>query len=1277
MNGMALRTQISRKAYQPFIPFHKDSMNHIDVRSFPARTIPRFVFFLLCAAFLCGATTWAAAPVPPPVSGAPGAAGGGRAARLRELSTEKKWRELADQFKDEDFSSWPQPGEAFGLRGQAFASLQENARAESDLKKATELSPRSGEAWFALGELYRGSLKDDSRALNAYRQAFECAGKSLGWLSISATLQEASLLLKQGDAKGAKQVMERYDAADLLQTPPVWGDRMRSLNEQIAAKAVASQLVIADKGQSDYQIVMPDKYPTPAIEADMKQVARLVQAAFKANGADLPVVTESARNAAKPAIFLGDTAFARGHGVAVAQLKGWSYVHKAVGRDLIVAGRDETGPAHAAKPKGPDFDRIGTAKAVTDFLQQYVGTRFLYPENGGFAPLANVAGVDLLNTPTIEYLPIPTIAVPPNLDVRKTPVMEFDVTWPPKVSFYYIAQNRFPMVEATSLGHTWHRAIPCDEAAFAAHPEYFALLGGKRVLTGGEAQIQFCISNPAVQEFLYKDLENHFKMGFQNVDLGQPDGFRGCDCEPCKKLFGTGSDWGEKIWILHRTLAERAYKAFPDRTVTISVYAITETLPKTFKSFPPTVRLMLCGTRDPEIAVWQKFGAPQGFATYLYYWCPNMMPRYFPMRTPLYVENAAKRLMAANVRSIMRDGNGGIIYGLEGPTYYTMGRMFDGPGAHTAKGLVVEFVNASFGKSASAMLVFYDQLFNSLEIYSRYMATREDGWNFTDMYGRGRKHLSRPEPVIAFIYPVDLIQSLEKQLALAEKADASPKVQTRLALVRREFDYLKGVVNAVHLYNAYQVSPDSASLERLLKAIDARRAAVDKLFAKGNELKGWPYALFPPPGHGAPMLKLQFDGYQEPYKSTFFDWDTAAKRNAPLANAKRILCGPATGAVKSDSPCWGGAQAQVLLPTNPSNAKPLSTEVRAVYDDRNLYLRFESALSPGTTAEAVEKERVEAFLMPAVDRPVTYRFSAGLKPDSRTQAARGLIEDLMNLAYGKFDPLWRCEWTHSALHDPKANRLTVMMTIPLASIPPAKTGATWYVNFQRTTPAGTGPGETYAWSVIPGGGGIEDSRSNGEMSFAGAGASASSPGSSLRLLREKAYRDTFEIPAQWKDLIAKGPQVALTGWRFRADPTDAGVEQGWFKSAQSSEADWLPVKVPAFWGENEAIGELEGHGWYRVTFTLPPPFQGKPLRLMFAGVDEEAWVYLNGKQVGEHSEKSEKKPYAALYDEPFVVEVPAAELKNGEPNVLFVRVLNQVKAGGIWRPVFVIGGASK
>lgn len=1182
--------------------------------------------------------------------------------KMRELARDRKWSELVTQFKNEDLASGKdvpaKVTEALSLRARAYRALNEAASAERDLKLAVELSPRSGEHWHELAALSFEVLANQEQALAAYERAFACVGKSMSWLSLSATLNTALILLQQGKPEDAQKVMERYDSADLLAMAPVWGDKMRAVNEKVAAKLSSSLLVIADKGRSEYQIVLPDTFPTPAIQADLQQVARLLQAAFKANGAELSIVAEAGRDAAKPGVYLGDTAFARSQGVACT---GWTYVHKAVGHDIILAGCDESAPGRGAhRTNGSAFDRIGTAKAVTDFLQSHVGTRFLFPEQGGFVPLAGVAKVDLLNTPTIEYLPTPRIAVPPTLDVKKTPALEFDITWPPTVSFYHLAQNRFPNIDSTFGGHTWHRAVPCSEADFAKHPERFALLGGKRQRTGSEAQIQFCISNPDVQELLYQDLVKHLNMGFQNVDIGQPDGFRGCECEACAKLFGTGSDWSEKVWILHRNLAARAHEAFPERTVTIAVYAVTEVLPKTFDSFPPNVRLGMSGTRDHELAAWRNFGAPRGFSTYLYYWCPNMMPRYLPMRTPLYVENAAKRLLAANVHSIARDGNGGIAFGLEGPTYYTLGRMFDGPGAHTAKELVIEYVSAAFGKAGPAMLGFYDQLYNSLEIYARYMATRENGWNFVDMYGRGHKHLSTPESIIGFLYPVELLQGMEKQLALAEKTDLNPKALTRLALVRAEFEYLKGLVRAVHFYNAYQISPDAASLDRLLNAIETRRSAIDQLFAKGNALKGWPLTLFPPTGHSADSLKLKHDGYQEPYKSSFLNWDTAAKRNAPLPNAKRMIADLAEGAVTVDSPGWDKPQPQTLVSSS------TATEVRAMYDDRHVYLRFDCDLPADATRDAIEKERVEVYLMPAPGSKVTFRFSAGLQPDSRTQAARGLLEDMMNLGYGNFDSLWKAEWSHVAKHDAKAKRLTVMMTIPLRSIPPAavKSDQHWFVNFQRLSPVGVG-----IWSS-GGATDIQDPRSHGELSFGRAGASVAAQ--SLKLLREKIYKETFEIPIEWKEQIAKGPTVALTNWRFRADPTQVGTKDEWFKPANYAESDWLPIQTPAFWEETEAVGKLLGDGWYRVALTIPAASQGKALRFLFAGVDEQAWVYLDGRQIGEHSEKSEKKAYTALYDEPFIVEVPADQLRAGTQTVLHVRVHNQVGAGGIWRPVYAL-----
>ena len=78
-----------------------------------------------------------------------------------------------------------------------------------------------------------------------------------------------------------------------------------------AVTGTADDLVLAAKGRSDYQIVVPDQYPSPAIGECLRQTARLLQTAFKGNGVEVPVVPEGNRDPTKPAICLGDTARAR------------------------------------------------------------------------------------------------------------------------------------------------------------------------------------------------------------------------------------------------------------------------------------------------------------------------------------------------------------------------------------------------------------------------------------------------------------------------------------------------------------------------------------------------------------------------------------------------------------------------------------------------------------------------------------------------------------------------------------------------------------------------------------------------------------------------------------------------------------------------------------------------------------------------------------------------------------------------------------------------------
>ena len=81
---------------------------------------------------------------------------------------------------------------------------------------------------------------------------------------------------------------------------------------------------------------------------------------------------------------------------------------------------------------------------MADFLRQYAGTRFLYPDLPPYQSVKAAAAVDLLASPGIEFLPLKVIAVPADLDLQKTPLLEFNTAHPAGGSFYDLANDRFP-----------------------------------------------------------------------------------------------------------------------------------------------------------------------------------------------------------------------------------------------------------------------------------------------------------------------------------------------------------------------------------------------------------------------------------------------------------------------------------------------------------------------------------------------------------------------------------------------------------------------------------------------------------------------------------------------------------------------------------------------------------------------------------------------------------------------------------------------------------------
>jgi len=166
----------------------------------------------------------------------------------------------------------------------------------------------------------------------------------------------------------------------------------------------------------------------------------------------------------------------------------------------------------------------------------------------------------------------------------------------------------------------------------------------------------------------------------------------------------------------------------------------------------------------------------------------------------------------------------------------------------------------------------------------------------------------------------------------------------------------------------------------------------------------------------------------------------------------------------------------------------------------------------------------------------------------------------------------------------------------------------------------------------------------------------------LRTVRERRFDQRFLSATDWGH------------WTFRWDVQDRGVGEQWFRPEVEAGEGWTPVDVPAFLAQTPA-GNATGYGWYRAAFTLPDSHVGKPIELQFGGVDEQAWIYVNGKPVGEHTLESEfmvgqEVTVGDLWNRPFAITVPAEALQAGE-NALTVRIHNSAFNAGIHQPVRV------
>jgi len=784
----------------------------------------------------------------------------------------------------------------------------------------------------------------------------------------------------------------------------------------------------------------------------------------KATGAALPIVAE--KDAPGGALIsIGHTALARNAGVGADDLKydGCKLVVR--GQVLYLIGRD-TPAMNPRERSGAAIGAKGTCRAATEFLEDFLGVRWLVPSPEG------------------EVVPkVGALAVPDNLHVAFNPAFAYAhgryIYGAGPAAF---ANNFRTAIKIRSYGgHSYYPWVPTEKYG-ASNPDYFAVINGKHT----PANNHLCTTNPAVREVMRKALFAEFEQGYEWVACGQTDGYVRCECPNCEALdnyraWTLPGETAEEKWkrllanpcerlhLTHKWLVDEAAKRYPDRKVHLICYCPTMTPSKRFDRYGDNVVFELTGEPNEErFKVWK--GKAAGNTLYICWFDITLKHGLDMGLTPAEVSKRVRFLHENGCIGIYF-GGAGENWGFMGPTYYVLGRMLGDPRLDH-KTLFTEYCQGLYAEAAKPMADFFDLL------YSRLTMDSAPGSSFEDM------QLVR--------YPPRFLEQLDGLLRAAESQAKTERGRQWIRLTRDQFDYNKLLTFALLAYRTYQMNPTPPNWQQLKDAVAAFDAFRTRILQYDDAYAGRWF-----PGHGHFCNYLTGEGSNAAYYSS---WRTRRepfltkgvarvavghgqncvrypltldfskppadlKLSVPRASAPPKLDG------KLDDAAWARAARTAILPMVPTQA-PAPTFVRLTYDERNLYVAFECdepwidqlvAASAGRDGPIWNMDCGEVLLAPDGSRRRYYHFIVA-------PAESALYDDRTGFkTLNDQDASWNGECRYGYHVDKEAKRWVLEIAIAFAGlgVEPPKPGASWLANFGRERHAGktghAGP-DLFLWS---------------------------------------------------------------------------------------------------------------------------------------------------------------------------------------------------------------------
>ncbi len=329
-------------------------------------------------------------------------------------------------------------------------------------------------------------------------------------------------------------------------------------------------IVLARDGGSSYRVVISRQ----ASETEEYAAKELTYFLGEISGVKLQVITDAVQTSG-PEIVLGKTSRLSLSDIPakLRPKKQEGYVIYRKGDSLYILG---------GIPRG-------TLYGVYDLLEMELGCRFLAPDVN-YIPKHSHLSIDFKSRkydPPMEYRQIWTPLSNEWLTRRR-----MNVNGPGNIIPIESKTGNIPWIRPTFC-HSFGVLIPASEY-FAEHPEYFALVDGKRVgrVRGDTADSQPCLSNPDVFRIVLARVKQ-IAMDAQRQDptgnsgrilitVSENDNDSFCQCDNCKKINAEeGSPYGGTLMRFVNGIAREIAKDHPNVDIETLAYGQMPAPPKT------------------------------------------------------------------------------------------------------------------------------------------------------------------------------------------------------------------------------------------------------------------------------------------------------------------------------------------------------------------------------------------------------------------------------------------------------------------------------------------------------------------------------------------------------------------------------------------------------------------------------------------------------------------------------------------------------------------------